>query len=155
MIFVGDGGDLPALKSKVQKYELTDNVIFAGRITDRELLKALYARATLFLFPSMYDTNSLVQLEAATQKLPTVFLEGSATSATVTDNVSGFIAKPTPEQYAEKIEEVLANEELYQSVREGAFRDLYVTWDETVAEMKNKYKTVIEQKKQEQRMKKK
>ncbi len=155
MIFVGDGGDLPALKSKVQKYDLTDNVIFAGRITDRELLKALYARATLFLFPSMYDTNSLVQLEAATQKLPTVFLEGSATSATVTDNVSGFIAKPTPEQYAEKIEEVLANEELYQSVREGAFRDLYVTWDETVAEMKNKYKTVIEQKKQEQRMKKK
>lgn len=155
MIFVGDGGDMPTLKSKVQKFGLTDNVILPGRITDRELLKALYARSTLFLFPSMYDTNSLVQLEAATQKLPTVFLEGSATSATVTDNVSGFIAKPTPEEYAEKIEEILANEELYQAVREGAFRDLYVTWDETVAEMKNKYKTVIEQKKQALQAKKK
>lgn len=148
MIFVGDGNDMPALKNKIQKFGLTDNVILAGRITDRELLKAMYARAKLFLFPSMYDTNSLVQLEAATQHLPTVFLKDSATSATVTDNVSGFISEPTPEAYAQKIEQVLADRELYESVREGAFRDLYITWDETVAEMKRKYKIVIEQKKE-------
>lgn len=147
MFFVGDGGDLPTLQSKIQKLGLTENVILPGRITDRELLKALYVRAKLFLFPSMYDTNSLVQLEAATQKTPTVFLEGSATSSTATDNVNGFIAKPTPEAYAAKIEEVLADEELYQRVSEGAFRDLYVTWEETVERMKEQYKENIAKKK--------
>ena len=154
MFFVGDGGDMPTLKSKIQKFGLTENVILPGRITDRELLTALYVRAKLFLFPSMYDTNSLVQLEAATQSTPTVFLEGSATSSTATDNVNGFIAKPTPEAYAEKIEEALANEELYNTVSEGAFRDLYVTWEETVARMKEQYKINIEKKKQEKNSRK-
>lgn len=146
MFFVGEGNDMPTLKSKIQKFGLTKNVILPGRITDRELLTALYVRAKLFLFPSMYDTNSLVQLEAATQSTPTVFIEGSATSSTATDNVNGFIAKATPEAYAAKIEEALSDEELYNTVCEGAFRDLYVTWEETVERMKEQYKINIAKK---------
>lgn len=147
MFFVGDGNDMPSLQSKIKQFGLTDNVVLTGKITDRELLTALYVRAKLFLFPSTYDASSLVQIEAAAQKLPSVFLKGSATSATVVDNVSGFISDPTPEKYAEKIEEILADGELYRSVSEGAFRDLYVTWDEVVCEMKARYKKIIEEKK--------
>ena len=50
---------------------------------DRELLKSIYYRATLFLFPSLFDSSSLVQIEAASQETPTIFIEGSVTSDTV------------------------------------------------------------------------
>lgn len=149
MIFVGDGQDMETLRKKVKDAGLTEQVLLAGRITDAELLRALYVRAKLFLFPSMYDTNSLVQLEAASQSTPTVFLKGSATSSTVTDNVNGFFSDPTAEAFAAKIEEVLADEELYAKVSEGAFRDLYASWDDTVREMKEKYRAIIEKKKLE------
>ncbi len=37
-------------------------------VKDRELLASIYARAYLFLFPSLYDASSIVQIEAALQK---------------------------------------------------------------------------------------
>ena len=114
---------------------------------ERELIKALYLRAKLFLFPSMYDASSLVQIEAASQSTPTIFLKGSATSATVTDNVNGFLSENSIEAFADKITEILNNNELYNKVSEGAFRDLYVTWDDCVREIQEKYKSAINNKK--------
>ncbi len=144
MIFVGDGQDMEELQKRIKKFGLQDNVIMTGKIMDRELLKAIYLRAKLFLFPSMYDASSLVQIEAASQQTPTVFLEGAATSATVTNNVNGFIAEGTPEKFAQKITEILNNQDLYDKVQTGAVRDLYVTWDDTVKEMKEKYKFCVD-----------
>lgn len=37
-------------------------------VKDRELLAFIYARADLFLFPSLYDASSIVQIEEALQK---------------------------------------------------------------------------------------
>ena len=147
MIIAGDGKDMPALKKKAEALGLTDNMLYLGRVYDRELLKALYCRSTLFLFPSMYDTNSLVQKEAASQCTPTVFIEGAATASNVTDGVNGFIAPATPEAYAQKIESILADKELYNTVCAGAKRDLYRTWDEAVEELKAEYRRIIEEKK--------
>lgn len=147
MFYVGEGQDFEELEKRVKKSSIADNVILTGKITDRELLKAIYLRAKLFLFPSMYDASSLVQIEAASQGTPTIFLKNSATSATVTDNVNGFLSEPTAEKFAEKIEEILADDELYKKVQEGAVRDLYVTWDDCVKEMYQKYLQAIEDKK--------
>lgn len=153
MLFVGEGQDEEELRRRIKKFNLTDNVLLTGKIMDRELLKAIYLRAKLFLFPSLYDASSLVQIEASSQKTPTIFLEGSATSATVTNNVNGFIAKNSVESFAEKIEEILANDELYNTVQAGAVRDLYVTWEDVVSEMKEKYKEIKKQNEQTKELK--
>lgn len=147
MFYVGDGQDFEELKKTCKKSSIADNIIMTGKITDRDLLRAIYLRAKLFLFPSMYDASSLVQIEAASQGTPTIFLKGSATSATVTDYKNGFLSEPTTEKFAEKIEEILNDEELYKRVQEGAVRDLYVTWDDCVKEMYEKYLQAIENKK--------
>lgn len=146
MIFVGDGQDMQDFRVAVEESCVADNVIFTGKIMDRELLKAIYLRAKLFLFPSMYDASSLVQIEAASQKTPTIFLKGSATSATVTDYVNGFLSEPTTEKFADKIMEILEDNELYKKVSDGAFRDLYVSWDDCVKEIYEKYLYHIEKK---------
>ncbi len=139
MIFVGEGQDMENLREKIKTLGLQNNVILTGKITDREMMKGLYLRAKLFLFPSMYDASSLVQIEAASQKTPTLFLKGSATSATVMPDINGFVCENSEEKYAEKIYEILTNEELYNKVSHGAYNDLYVTWDECVKEMFDKY----------------
>ena len=132
MLFVGSGQDEDYLKNKINKYNLSDRVIMCGRVKDREELAAYYARADLFLFPSFYDSNSLVQLEAASQKTPTLFVKGSATAAKVIDDVNGFIANNNPDSYANKIDEILSNGGFLKEVGENAYSDLYVRWDDEV-----------------------
>ena len=144
MLFVGSGQDEDYLKNKINKYNLSDRVIMCGRVKDREELAAYYARADLFLFPSFYDSNSLVQLEAASQKTPTLFVKGSATAAKVINDVNGFIANNNPDSYANKIDEILSNGGFLKEVGENAYNDLYVRWDDEVQKIYESYLRIIE-----------
>ena len=139
MMYVGTGQDEEKLKKLIVELGLTDDVILTGGITDRDLLAKIYSRAKLMLFPSLYDANSLVQIEAASQRTPTVFLEGSATSSTVTDGVNGYIAKNSLDDYAQKICDILDDDKGYSIVKENAFNDLYKTWREIVMSVKDLY----------------
>lgn len=143
MLYVGSGQDEEKLKEKIEKLQLGNDVLLCGRVTDRELMKKVYARADLFLFPSLYDASSLVQVEAASQHTPTIFIEGSATAATVTNNVNGIISKNSIEDYANQIEKMITDNELYKKISDGAFRDLYKNWDDTVKEMYEIYLKMI------------
>ncbi len=145
MMFVGDGKDMPKLKKHVAKKGLEDYVIYTGKIGDRELLAKIYARAKLFLFPSSYDTNGLVQIEAASQSTPTVYLKDTLASSNAEDEVCGFIANNCPRAYADKIIKALTNEELYNKVRQGAFERIYHYWDTVVEDTYNTYLEIIDQ----------
>ena len=147
MLFVGSGPDEEKLVNHIKKYNLEDNVIICGKVTDRYLLECYYNRAALFLFPSVYDASSLVQIEAASQKTPTIFLKNTATAATVTDNVNGFLSDYSVDAYADKIIEVMNDKELYSRVSSNAFKDLYVTWDDKVKEVYDLYLKIINDKK--------
>ena len=155
MIYVGSGPDEGKLASLVKELGLENEVIQAGRIMDRELLKAIYFRAKLFLFPSKYDANSLVQIEAASQKTPTVFLENTATSSSVTKDVNGFIVKDDINAFAQRIKEVLEDDELYARVQKAAFEQLYFSWDDRVQVAYKIYQEYIDKKKAENANKKK
>lgn len=148
MLFVGSGADAEELLAKVKKLKLEKQILFLGRVNDQELLYS-YVRAQIFLFPSLYDANSLVQIEAASQKTPTIFIRGSVTSATVKEDIDGFMAENDTQKFAEKIYGILNNKDYYNKVSENAFNDLYVTWEKTVAKMFKFYKDVIEKKKEE------
>ena len=139
MLFVGQGQDEKILSETITSLNLQNEVIMCGLVTDKSELESIYSRAKLFLFPSLYDANSLVQIEAACQGTPTVFIEGAKTAGSVTDNVNGFIAEPNEESYALKIKEILLNVELYDKVSTGAKRDLYITWDDVVDDVYNDY----------------
>ena len=143
MLYVGSGQDEEKLKEKIKELQLGNDVLLCGRVTDRELMKKIYARADLFLFPSLYDASSLVQVEAASQHTPTIFIEGAATAATVTNNVNGIISKNSIEDYANQIEKMITDNELYKKISDGAFRDLYKNWDDTVKEMYEIYLKMI------------
>ena len=144
MIYVGDGPDYDTLNKKIRECNMSDEVIMAGKIMDRELLKAIYYRANLFLFPSLFDSSSLVQIEAASQETPTLFVEGAVTADTVENNINGFTAEEDVNLFADRIEEIIKNKELYEKVQRKAKKDLAKSWKKVTLETYNYYLKVIE-----------
>ena len=96
------------------------------------------------MFPSLYDCSSLVQIEAASQGTPTLFLEGASTGATVTAEKNGYFSENDVEAYANKIIEIFSDENKYKEVCKGAIEDLYTHWEKHVEQAFNEYKKFIE-----------
>ena len=146
MIFVGTGPDLEKMQKLVKDRGLENNIIFAGKITSREEIAKHYNLADLFLFPSLYDCNSLVQIEASSQKTPTLFLEEAVTAGTITPEKNGYTSKNSYLDYANKIIDIFSNEKSYNQVCENAYEDLYITWDDCVKKAFKDYKRLIKNK---------
>ena len=139
MLFVGSGQDEESLKKLIKNNRMENEIIMCGKVSDRDLLASYYARTDLFLFPSLYDASSIVQIEAASQGKPTLFIEGAATTGTIKKDINGFISENNEEKYADKIIEIMANERLYKNVSENAYKDLYINWDDKVKEIYDLY----------------
>ena len=129
MIYVGDGFDLKELQKKIVDYGMQDYCITTGMITDRNIISGFYKRADLFLFPSLFDASSLVQIEAAVNETPGIFIEGSVTSDTVINNVSGFTSSYSVNDYKERIKEIISDKEKLKEVGKNAREMLGRSWD--------------------------
>lgn len=143
MFFIGTGQDEEELAKLIKKNNLDNEIVMCGKITNRKLLADFYARSDLFLFPSLYDASSIVQIEAASQKTPVLFLEGAATASTVTNNVNGFTAENDVNEYANTIIKIMDDDELLKNVSDNAYRDLYKNWDDSIKEVYERYKVLI------------
>ena len=139
MFFIGTGQDEEYLKKLIKSNYLEDKILLLGRITNRDELAKYYARSDLQLFPSLYDTNSLVQIEAASQNTPTLFVTGAATACNIIDGVNGYISENKIIDYANKIEEILLNQDKLKEVSENAYKELYVNWDDEVERIYKRY----------------
>ncbi len=134
MLFAGKGHDEDRLSALVRELGLTEEVVMCG-LTQKEMLQNLYSRAKLFLFPSLYDANSLVQIEAACQGTPTVFLEGARTAATVTPGVNAYVSAPGEENFARLLLDIMARPDEYARISAAARKDLYLNWDDVVRDV--------------------
>lgn len=144
MLYVGYGQDEKKLKSKIKEYNMENEVILTGKIEDRNLLSSIYTRADLFLFPSLFDASSLVQIEAAVNETPGLFIEGSVTADTVINNVSGFTSKCDVVDYKNRIKEIINDKKLLSEVSKNAKTMLGKSWEYISKETYNYYFEVIE-----------
>ena len=148
MLYIGIGPDMDNLRRYIKEKHLDNKVILCGKVMDRELLASFYNRADLFLFPSLYDANSIVQIEAASQKTPAIFLRGAITASDIIDNETGFLSNDDPTAYAFKINEVINNQKLYHYVSNNVYKKIYKTWDDSTKEAFKIYlKWIMEYKK--------
>ncbi len=142
MLFVGKGYAEDELKELVVDLDLSDRVIFLGPIYDRQYLKSLFCRADLLVFPSVYDNASIVVKEAASQKCPSLLIEGSNTAEGVIDNVNGFLCRDTAEDIARRIREVVSDRESMVNCGDNAHKTLYLNWETIVDEVYGRYKEI-------------
>lgn len=126
MFFVGSVDEKKFYK-KVKKSCIKDNVIFTEQITDRNLLSSIYANTKLFLFPSVFDNDSLAIIESAIHNVPSMVLKDTGSSERITNNVNGFIIDSESDM-ANRIFELLENQKLIESVGKQASIDLPQDW---------------------------
>lgn len=146
MLFVGSGQDEDKLVKRINKLKLEKDIILCGKIMDRTELAYYYARADLFLFPSTYDASSIVQIEAASQETPTIFLKNTATASTVIDNVNGYISENSTGAFSDRIIDAIEDKKSYEKICKNAYIDLYKTWDETIDKVYDAYIDLINNK---------
>ena len=145
MIIVGGGPDETKLRQLVEEKGLTENFVFAGMISDRTLIQGYYLRSDLFLFPSTFDTSSLVPIEAAAHKLPTLLIKDSCTAENIEDNFNGFLSEENADAYAKRIKEIISTHGLIEKVGEESHRSVYRSWEKVAEEVREKYQQVIEE----------
>ena len=144
MVFAGNGGDRDEIVAYSHALGLDDCVFFTSPKYDRNVIRAWYCRADLFLFPSTFDTNGLVVREAAACELASVLVRGSCAAEDITDGQNGFLIDETAESMAAALLRLCKIPSLMHRVGQQAQEEIYISWDEAVARAQRRYEAVIE-----------
>lgn len=81
-------------------------------------------RSNLLLFPSVFDTSSLVRIEAT----PGLFIEDSMVGMTVKDNFNGYLSKEDIYLYKNRIKEIISDKKGLFMVSRRAKRTLGMSY---------------------------
>ncbi len=144
MGIIGGGADEQEIRETVRSLGLDGRVFFTGTIRDREVIRAWYSRADLFLFPSTFDTNGLVVREAAACGLASVLIRNSCAAEGVTDGENGFLIAENAASMAALLRRLVKEPEAMARVGQGAMTELYLSWEEAVRRARERYGLVLE-----------
>ena len=142
-LVVGGGDYIPKLEKLAEDYGISENVVFVGKVMDREYLSAIYACADLFLFPSTFDTCGIVALEAAVNGLPSVMIENSCASELIVTGKNGLGLPEEASVWADNIKKVMDNPKLLQDMKTDVKKTLYIPWEQIVNEYIEFYQKMI------------
>lgn len=126
----GEGPDRERLQRRARDLGVSDSIVFAGRLSDRELADA-YATSSLFAMPARHRTGpgaqgegfGLVFVEAGAAGLPVVAGAGAGADDAVDHDVSGLLVDPLDAgAVAEALVRVLVDPELAARLGTGGRR---------------------------------
>lgn len=102
--------ELCRLKTLAEELNVSDKVIFLGRIEQNEL-PVYYNAADICVVPSFYESFGLVALEAMACGTPVVASRVGGLASIVKNNITGLLIPwRFPETFADAIDSILANE---------------------------------------------
>lgn len=153
MVMVGQGPSEREIHEFVEELGLTDQFVFTGQLMDRDAIMGLYARADLFVFPSLYDTNGLVVREAAAAGTPSLLVAGSCAAEVVQDQQNGFLCEDTPESIANRIEFALSHPDLLKKCGDQARETIPIKWSSIMDDVCARYQELIERSKKSSKTK--
>lgn len=143
MIFVGKGGDAEAMKKYAEELGIGDRCIFTGAVYDRKKLKAFYTRADLLFLPSTFDNDPLVVKEAASAHTASVLIRDSSSADDVVHMQNGILIEENYSSLTGALLKMYAHPEMMRELGENASRELYLSWDESVARAMKRYDEVL------------
>jgi len=149
MFIIGSGQDKNYFENLVKKLNLENEIIFVGKVTDNDLKSAYYMASDLQLFPSTYDTDGIVKIEASAFSVPTIMAKGALSSSNCEDNKNAYIEDLDEEKFAKRIISIFEDEKKYRAVKANCKKDLFVTWQQVTSRVLKKYKNLIIKKQKE------
>ncbi len=142
-LIIGDGEYGKTLEKTAAKLGLTENVEFAGRITERKLLAEYYAACDLFLFPSLFDSSGLVIQEAAANGLPSATVAGSCAAERIENGVNGFAWDYDAGVWTDEIIKLISNPSAAKLAGERAKSSVCLNWKDITKQYCEYYKTFL------------
>jgi len=142
-VIAGKGDKFKDLLELAIDLGIEDNVFFLGYVSQEDIPK-LYARADVFVMPSVFEPFGITALEAMAAGTPTIISKTSGVSE-VTTNVFK-VDFWDAEKMASRILEILnykeLSEEMSNHCRNEAKR---ITWEEIANQTRDFYKSLIKQ----------
>ncbi|MBP5675129.1 glycosyltransferase [Candidatus Saccharibacteria bacterium] len=93
LVIVGDGIDVNHLKELVSELNISDKVIFPGKILPPDLVE-VYRSGMVFATASETETQGIVLIEAAATGLPLIAVNKGAVYELCQDKRNGFLCEP-------------------------------------------------------------
>ncbi len=119
LLFVGGGPYLDELAELAEQMGLAQNTAFAGYAA-REDLIYFYKCGSIFVFPSLTETQGLVTIEAMMAGLPVVAIGERGTLDVMQGDNGGFMVKNDLQEFSAKVSALLNDENLFrQKAAEG------------------------------------
>ncbi len=141
-VMAGDGSMLPELIDRACELGLGDNMVFAGKVSNREAL-SLYAAADCFVMPSVSEPFGLVALEAIAHGTPVIVSKQSGVSE-VLDHAFK-VDYWDSDKMADCILTILREEPLAQQLRSEAPRLLQrLSWQNQAGKVHSIYHDLIQ-----------
>ena len=143
LLLAGQGMDMNAIGQKIHELNIQDRAEQIGHITDASLLDALYARATLFAFPSLYDAAPMVVREAAVMGTPSVMVRNSTAAEVIRDGENGLLCNNDPKDLARVMTEAMKDPEKLTRIGETARETIPVPWEKVMETAAERYERLI------------
>lgn len=144
LIMLGFGADEAAIKCYIRKCGLKNDIIWTGKILDRQEILSYYGIADILLFPSVFDTNGLVVREAAACATPSLLVHGSCAAEGIEDGKTGFLCMESAHSVASTLAKIMDNKELLRRVGKQAQTDIYISWEDSVQKAYKRYENLVE-----------
>ena len=119
LLFVGDGPYLEELKGLAEERGLKDSVAFIGYAARGDLIY-FYRMSSIFVFPSLTETQGLVTIEAMTVGIPLVAIGAMGTLDVMRGDNGGFMVKNDIDEFSSKVQLLLNDKQLYEAKSEEA-----------------------------------
>ena len=127
LYIIGEGPELSNLINLSINLDLSDKVIFLGKVPDSEM-ETLYSIANVFVMPSVSEPFGIVALEAIASNVPTIVSSQSGVSEVIKNTLK--VDFWDTEQMADLILGLLNYNEANNEITKNAYKELdSITWD--------------------------
>ena len=143
LLLAGQGIDTNAIGARIRELNIQDRAEQIGHITDASLLDALYKRASIFAFPSLYDAAPMVVREAAVMGTPSVMVRASTAAEVIRDGENGFLCENDPKDLARVIAGALNDPGRLEQIGRNAQETIPVPWDKVMEKAVERYTRLV------------
>ena len=147
LLIVGDGPDKIHLEKQAQKLNLSDSIIFTGRVPAEDVWR-YYNIGDVFVSASTFEVHSMSYLEAMAQGLPLLCRADDALSGVLEHNINGMIYH-SREEFTEFAYRMLSDDGVRKEMGQKALeKAVCFSSDAFAASVLQLYKDTIEEKRE-------
>lgn len=130
-------------KNMINEYNLQNDIIIKEKVS-QDNIKFIYKKAFMFLLPTSYEIFGMVLLESMYFGVPIITTYNGGSSTIIEDNKNGFILPLDSNKWANKMEEIINNEEKREKIISNENQTIKkFTWDSLANKFIDAYKEVI------------